>query len=924
LISTTSKAQKANGFVYDVHNQTIQEIEKLGHAYLDSLKMVMTKPNADIVQIQQELRYVKAQLSTLRTNAGEDDKVRTINVQNMYEKEKERSQKLAQNMNIGNWYHITTNTSNSNPSVIEWFSKTSKIIIDPNDVNVLYTLNGHYGNAIFKSKDKGLTWECISNGFGTRHQVFCIDYNNSNHLLATSADHIITSYDGGNNWLNTNFSYDISSTFLDQISQSKSNSNTFLCLKNGGIYKSIDGGVNWELKRQFQSNYVSLSTIAHMASSSKCFIAATDSLMKSNNDGSTWSLIPSSAFIPALPAINIYEFGGDNFYTNSASSNIIYYTRIDPQYRVHVYKSMNAGTSFNRVSIINPFNITYNYQLAISPTDANNIFFFSDSSFKSTDGGLTWSTIPFGHESIIDVLFLDSNEFFVGLPYGLHHTINQFATIQNIGLRFQSNTYSKLSSLENNGNYFLVDNSNNDYIGCKLVESGNEKSLAAQNIELNHPTNGDIFYVNSGGYILKTTNKGLSFDSAFVAPGKMLLNPQNPNTFLSIKKSFNNYDTLLVSYDAGVNWSSKAVFNQWENVLDVQISSNDTSRFYSVIFNSGIALVKGSSSGGNAGTWTNIVEGDKFRLLSLNNSNKNEFYGFLNDSLYQFSWTGLGTASATFLYKLPNDIYPLSMAYQSAGHKGLYIGTNIGIYFFSLTNNSAILLSNGLPLGAVNDIFLHEPLGLISIALYGRGIWQGPLYDACSANYTHQDGLFQPPVYGTEYFEVSNQIISTKLIQGGIGTNVIYNAGNNVTMNVGFEVKAGSEMRAYIDGCTLPAPAPRISLPGQITGEATANLESNSAYVKQYMELDQNEVMYPNPASDFVAFEYTLQNASSVSISICDMSGRVQAVWLNESNVPEGKHLHQFNITQLKGGTYMVYVTINGNKQVHKLVVIDK
>ncbi|MEI2738311.1 MAG: 3-coathanger stack domain-containing protein [Chitinophagaceae bacterium] len=136
----------------------------------------------------------------------------------------------------------------------------------------------------------------------------------------------------------------------------------------------------------------------------------------------------------------------------------------------------------------------------------------------------------------------------------------------------------------------------------------------------------------------------------------------------------------------------------------------------------------------------------------------------------------------------------------------IYIGTDIGVFVRNDVLDNWIMYSNNLPVTRVYDIEINRSLAThrVYAATFGRGVFYAEVYTGCISS-TSLTGN----VIGLEYTETSTSITSTQFISGGEGTSVGYNSGGSITLNPGFEVKAGSKFEAYIIGCTTSGTPPR-------------------------------------------------------------------------------------------------------------------
>ncbi len=144
----------------------------------------------------------------------------------------------------------------------------SKLVIDPSNNNVFYaTTQGETeytdkvgdGAGVFKSTDRGNNWTQINNGLNSLEtNVLAVDPNDSDVLyLGTDDDGIYKSINGGENWekLIPSASFGIGDIVVDP----QNSNNVYMgtvdyfrlsesrgVLGDFGVYKSTDGGTTWE------------------------------------------------------------------------------------------------------------------------------------------------------------------------------------------------------------------------------------------------------------------------------------------------------------------------------------------------------------------------------------------------------------------------------------------------------------------------------------------------------------------------------------------------------------------------------------------------------------------------------------------------------------------------------------------------------
>ncbi len=110
---------------------------------------------------------------------------------------------------------------------------------------------------------------------------------------------------------------------------------------------------------------------------------------------------------------------------------------------------------------------------------------------------------------------------------------------------------------------------------------------------------------------------------------------------------------------------------------------------------------------------------------------------------------------------------------------------------------------NGLPTVPVYDIEINNTNGLIRAGTYGRGLWSSSLYSSCPGGYqlSTLNDPSNPNYTGFQLYEASSYVRSSRIIMGGVGTDVTYKAGSYVDLEEGFYVHKGSEFKAILGPC---------------------------------------------------------------------------------------------------------------------------
>jgi len=316
------------------------------------------------------------------------------------------------------------------------------IEIDPINPDIMYV--GNWGSGVYKTIDGGENWFISSNGI-TNPFIFSLAIDPINHntvYAGTYGDGIFKSIDGGSNWIQvSNGLYMPSVVYVITVDKNNpyvifagtrnkdSGTNGFNNDYNsygGGIFKSEDGGENWE-HAGIQNNDDYVYDIEIDPTDSEVVYAAMhwSGVFKSEDAGETWEQkntglthedakktrgieinpIDSQKLYLATWGIASFYYSGDGGTTwetrRNGIENVdthIYDITMDPKnpstvyastMNYGLYKTVNSGASWTKIAYLSYFHIT----VAINPLNSQIIFagVKINGLLKSSDGGLTWN-----------------------------------------------------------------------------------------------------------------------------------------------------------------------------------------------------------------------------------------------------------------------------------------------------------------------------------------------------------------------------------------------------------------------------------------------------------------------------------------------------------------------------------------------------
>ena len=292
---------------------------------------------------------------------------------------------------------------------------------------------GSSGGGVWKSEDYGTTWNNVSDGFFETPSIGAIEvaHNDANLVyVGTGSDglrsNVISgkgmykSIDAGKTWehIGLRKAGQIGAVEIDPTNSNvvwvAAIGNAFKSNEERGIYKTTDGGLNWE-KVLYVSDEVGFSDLELLPGNPNVVYAAAwkaerkpwtiisggsndeGGIYKSVNGGKDWKKLKKG-----LPKGTI---GKIDLAVSPVDSRILYAVIEAPGEEGGLYKSVNQGRSFEQVSdhkgLVNrPF---YYTNIEVDPTNSDVVYSNANPILKSVDGGKTWKKMSVPHGDNHDI-----------------------------------------------------------------------------------------------------------------------------------------------------------------------------------------------------------------------------------------------------------------------------------------------------------------------------------------------------------------------------------------------------------------------------------------------------------------------------------------------------------------------------------------
>ncbi len=737
----------------------------------------------------------------------------------------------------GDWSSIGPTADGTGSGDIKGLGRIDRIAFHPSNSNIIYI--GAPSGQLWKTTTGGTSWTPVTDAIGNPGVAgISISPTNGNIVYVLTGDgdshtpgYLVYDYgssaqctgvykttDGGTTWNKTGDLYTGASDFEGHhMDISSSNGNYLIAATDQGLYRTTDGGNNWTQVRTGEHWDVKFKP----GNDSVVYATTATSILYSTQGGrsGTWLTATTDFSLAASNRINLA--------VTDANSAYVYALPGNPGTGSHIgiFRSTNSGVSFTRRS--NTPNILgkledgsdggdqsgYDLGICVKQNDANFIATCGLNVWVSngSNGGssMVWSTKyresyagaanKYIHPDVHAVEYNPLNNYlWAGSDGGIYRSTDDgvswtnmssgVSTTQFYGMAMQdanadgeSDGLNILAGAQDNGMKYRP-TAGGSVFGHVICCDGYGSAIA--------PDNANILYMNINDYFGKSTDGGATYFDLV-----------NPCTFYSpVAIDFNNPDTVYLGGS-----STRRSYNGFSTVnANIAINTSrvlstcpsNTTRLYgssgsNVIFSADRAstwTTKSGLSGWPVGTFTvNDIE-----PFPTNSSEVYVCFGGYSAGNKVMRSTNTGDTWTNWSGTLPNvPTYGLCVASE-----GVYIGTEIGVFFWGYSMTDWVPFYNGMPKVAVTEMSVNAN-GLIYASTFGRGAWLGTRRSICNSLIT-VSGVHD----GSWYYEASNGANVTLTSPASEENQIFIHSGDTVVLKPGFEVKAGAFFKGYIAPCS--------------------------------------------------------------------------------------------------------------------------
>lgn len=814
----------------------------------------------------------------------------------------------------GNWTAMgpTTVPTNGLPYPSAGIGRINCIRFDPQNNNNIWV--GSPGGGLWKTTNGGTTWTSNTDNFATLGvSDIAIHPTNSSIMYLATGDFdasdtysigVLKSIDGGATWNTTGFTQLTSSRYrIGRLIINPTNPDILIAATNAGIMRTINAGTTWttivtgvfsdvEFKPG-DPNTVYAASYAN-GGAARMYV--------STNGGGSFTLATGT---PTSDALRI------SVAVTAANSAVVYALICNNAAGYKgLYKSTNSGVSYTLVNstpnLLSGDELGanaggqgwYDLSLAVSPLDANLIYVGGVNTWKSTNGGTSFSitghwyggnsgNIPFVHADHHNFEFQPASSIiFSGNDGGVRKSTNAGSSWTDLSNGLQISQFYRISIAKSNAEIVYAGAQDN---GTNKFNAGAWQSvLGGDGMQpLVDYNNANIVYsAIQYGDIRRSTNAGASYTSIkpAAAPDGAWITPYvlHPTTSSTI---FAGYNEIYKSTNSGTSWVALTSNLSSGDLYEVMaIAQSDANVLYAGTPNKLFKTTNGGTS------WTSIVTGlpvsqAAITSIAVSNTDANKiwvsFSGYVSTAKVYFSSNG-GTSWTNVSTGLPN-IPVNTIEYQNGTDDAIYVGTDVGIYYKS-NSVSWTSFMTGLPNVKVQDLDIHYATGKIRAATYGRGLWQSDLFGASV--------VIAP---------VANFTTSSANVIVGQSVN-FSDASTNSPTSWSWTFTGGTPSSS-----NLQNPSIIYNSTGTYTVSLTATNSAGSDVETKIAYITVNAA--PAPAANFTANTTTINAGQTINFT--DISSNAPSVWLwtFTGGTPASSASKNPSVTYNTPGTYAVSLT---------------
>ncbi len=648
----------------------------------------------------------------------------------------------------GNWSALGPRSSFSGYAGI---GRLNCVAFHPTDLNIWWV--GAAAGGLWVTTDHGASWTCLTDNNGVlavSDIAIAPDYESSRTIYIATGDRdgwdnrsigVLKSTDGGLTWNATGLTYTIyEGRMTNRLLMDPNQPEVLIAATTVGVYKTTDGGTTWNT-RLTTTEFIDMEF--HPGNSNMIYGATKNGRIHRSTDGITFS-----------PAFSDPDGHRVELAVSPEQPDRVYAVMSNGESGLlGIYKSENSGVSFTQVFSGASKNMLgwessgagtggqgwYDLAMAASPINADVVLVGGVNTWRSTDGGLTWSIVNHWwgdgvqavHADKHNLVFRKNGDLFECNDGGIYVSTNNGSnwTDRTNGIEIsqmyrlsvsQTDPGDIITGLQDNGTKLLSGEVWHDVRGG----DGMECLIDYTNVNIQYST---LYF----GAIDRTLNHwqnaqniSPASDGAWITP--FIIDPQNPQILYA------GYSEVWKTVNRGNDWDVISSLNVGGKIRAMAIAPSDPQTLYI----SGPSNVWKTMNGGT--TWTSVSSGipvgnADVQSIAIRHDDPATvwvaFSSYSHPGVYQTqdkgaSWTNISNGLP------PIPVYSVVQNHQATGEIELFAGTELGVYF-KKGEEEWRPYSSGLPnvrIGEIEIYYAPDPSkSKLRAATYGRGMWETPI-----------------------------------------------------------------------------------------------------------------------------------------------------------------------------------------------------
>ena len=631
------------------------------------------------------------------------------------------------------------------------------IRFDPTNSNTIWV--GAPDGGLWKTTNGGTSWTTNTDQLTVIGvSDVAIDPSNTQIMYLATGDSdgsdtfstgILKSTDGGATWATTglNWNPNLGRT-IGRVLVNPTNPQIILVFASNGIHRSTNGGTSFT-----QVSTAAVSDGEFKPGDPTTVYACGTTFRKSTDGGATWGAAVT------LPLTGITRIAMAVSAANPAYVYLLAANNTDSGFKGLMRSTNSGGTFTSQSTTPNVLGFDngadaggqgwYDLAIAASPTNAEEVIIGGVNHWKSTNGGSTWTMIshwyggfqkPYVHADVHDIQYLPGSGTTIlsANDGGFFKTTNSGSTWTDLSSNLAIAQQYRFSLSTSSANLILAghqDNGTNRTSTASLTawtEVGGGDGMDCFIDRTNN--NRQISSVYYGDYA-RTLTGGTTFadiadpavQGEWVSPIKQ--DPVDANIAYSAGRAA-LYKTSNI-WATTVAWTAMGTPQGTGSIIEFAIAPSNNQVIYSLKTGSG-GVSKSSNGGTSFTSCANPTISASPTWVAVSNTDPNVV--FVTYSGYSaankvFKSTNGGTSWTNLSTGLPNVPVNCIVYHNGAtGGDGIYVGTDIGVYYRDNSTNGWIDFSQGLPNCEVSDLEIYYATGRLRAATFGRGTWDSDLY----------------------------------------------------------------------------------------------------------------------------------------------------------------------------------------------------